>query len=154
TGGAGGDLQSGSGATTRRSRARCDGTRGARPPERIALNSVDSPGESWTKPPKVPIRGRRYIYGRTARSHRLSDPSLRWRTVAPPYAREGGTMTESFKRWLGVGRSADADGRTAGRDATASAILGRDAKLVIVFCSDSFDLEALLAGIEVSAPGV
>src|SRR5439155_18144408 len=46
------------------------------------------------------------------------------------------------------------DGRTAGRDATASAILGRDAKLVIVFCSDSFDLEALLAGIEVSAPGV
>ena len=61
---------------------------------------------------------------------------------------------ESSTRWLGVGRSGDADGWTAGRDAAAAALRDRNGKLLIVFCSDSFDLEALLAGIEASAPGV
>jgi hypothetical protein len=63
-------------------------------------------------------------------------------------------MTEASKRWLGVGRSADSNGETAGRDAAASALIDRNAKLLIVFCSDSYDLDAMLAGIEVAAPGV
>lgn len=63
-------------------------------------------------------------------------------------------MSEASKRWLGVGRSADADGRSAGRDATTSALVDQDAKLLIVFCSDSYDLEGLLAGIDGVAPGV
>jgi hypothetical protein len=63
-------------------------------------------------------------------------------------------MTASSKRWLGVGRSADLDARVAGSDATASALVDRDAKLLIVFCSDSFDLQTLLDGIESVAPGV
>jgi hypothetical protein len=63
-------------------------------------------------------------------------------------------MSEASKRWLGVGRSADPNGGTAGHDAAASALIDENAKLLIVFCSDSYDLDAMLAGIEVSAPGV
>jgi hypothetical protein len=56
-------------------------------------------------------------------------------------------------RWVGVGQSSAADAGTAGRDATARALLGRDAKLMIVFCSDSYDLHALLAGINERSGG-
>ena len=63
-------------------------------------------------------------------------------------------MSEASKRWLGVGRSADPNGGTAGRDAAASALIDGNAKLLIVFCSDSYDLDAMLAAIEVAAPGV
>jgi hypothetical protein len=56
-------------------------------------------------------------------------------------------------RWVGVGQSSAADAGTAGRDATAQALLERNAKLLIVFCSDSYDLHALLAGINERSGG-
>src|SRR3954447_189155 len=57
------------------------------------------------------------------------------------------STTQQHGRWLGVGRSAESDGRTAGLEAAANALQGDDAKLVVVFCSDSYDLTELLAGI-------
>ncbi|HTN24591.1 MAG TPA: FIST N-terminal domain-containing protein [Solirubrobacteraceae bacterium] len=50
-------------------------------------------------------------------------------------------------RWLGVGRSADPDARRAGAEAAAGALTGADPKLVVVFCSDAYELPELLAGI-------
>ena len=50
-------------------------------------------------------------------------------------------------RWTGVGRSADGDARTAARDAAREALAGRRAKLLVVFCSDGYDLDELLAGL-------
>jgi hypothetical protein len=50
-------------------------------------------------------------------------------------------------RWLGVGSSHATDARRAGADAAAEALEGREACLLIVFCSDGYDLEQLLAGI-------
>lgn len=58
------------------------------------------------------------------------------------------------RRWLGVGHSDAADARTAGRTAASAAISGPDAGLLIVFCSDAYELDALLAGIGEAAPGV
>ena len=51
------------------------------------------------------------------------------------------------ERWLAVGYSAHPDARRAGRDAAHDALHGDDAKLLVVFCSDAYDLHALLAGI-------
>jgi hypothetical protein len=51
------------------------------------------------------------------------------------------------QRWLGVGYSAAGDARTAGAAAADQALRHSDPKLLIVFCSDSYDLEALLVGI-------
>jgi hypothetical protein len=65
-----------------------------------------------------------------------------------------GPSQGSRPRWVGVGRSAVADGFTAGSDAAALALQGQDPKLVIVFCSQSYDLAELLRGIHQSAPGV
>jgi hypothetical protein len=50
-------------------------------------------------------------------------------------------------RWLGVGRSDHADARSAGLQAAGSALRGDDPKLVVVFCSDAYDLPELLAGV-------
>jgi len=51
-------------------------------------------------------------------------------------------------RWVASGHSADHDAFTAGSEATRSAVGGRsDGKLVVVFCSESYDLEALSKGI-------
>ncbi len=50
-------------------------------------------------------------------------------------------------RWLAVGQSSHADARAAGADAIEQAVRGGDPKLLIVFCSDSYDLPALLGGI-------
>ncbi|HEX2699114.1 MAG TPA: FIST N-terminal domain-containing protein [Acidimicrobiales bacterium] len=57
-------------------------------------------------------------------------------------------------RWLGVGRSDDDDSRSAGANAAREAMQGDDARLVIVFTSDRYDLGALLGGIADVAPGV
>lgn len=51
------------------------------------------------------------------------------------------------QRWMAVGRSAAEDARMAGLEATGDAIAGDDPKLLVVFCSDSYDLESLLAAI-------
>jgi hypothetical protein len=50
-------------------------------------------------------------------------------------------------RWLGAGRSGDPDPRRAGLEAATGALRGDDAKLVVVFCSDAYELSELLAGI-------
>jgi hypothetical protein len=50
-------------------------------------------------------------------------------------------------RWCGVGRSVDADPATAGKEAAGAALCGGDAKLLVVFASDAYDLAALLAAI-------
>jgi hypothetical protein len=50
-------------------------------------------------------------------------------------------------RWFGHGRSTAADAREAGIQATAAALEGRTAALVIVFCPVSMDLPAMLDGV-------
>ena len=57
-------------------------------------------------------------------------------------------------RWLRVGHSSAEDSREAGREATSQALDGATAKLLVVFCSDRYDLNELAAGIGESAPGV
>ena len=56
-------------------------------------------------------------------------------------------------RWLGVGRSCAREADNAGRDAVRQAVAGRDAKLLIVFASERYDLPALVATIADGAPG-
>jgi hypothetical protein len=57
-------------------------------------------------------------------------------------------------RWLAVGQSSDSDARRAGESAAAQALMGQDARLLIVFCSHSYDLEELLAAINDRSQGV
>ena len=65
-----------------------------------------------------------------------------------------GVPARPRSRWLQVGHSDDTDAATAGRSAAADALAGSDPKLLIVFCSDSYDLAALLGGIADAAPDV
>jgi hypothetical protein len=58
-------------------------------------------------------------------------------------------------RWVACGHSVVSDPFAAGAAATRDAIGGRpDARLLIVFCSDSYDLEALSQGIASESGGV
>lgn len=57
----------------------------------------------------------------------------------------------SAERWVSVGQSMDTDSYTAGVEAATLAVAGRSAALLIVFCSDSHDLEQLLAGVNESS---
>ena len=50
-------------------------------------------------------------------------------------------------RWIAVGRSAAPDARKAGEQAARDALTGDDARLLVVFCGDEYDLPELLAGI-------
>lgn len=50
-------------------------------------------------------------------------------------------------RWVGVGSSTGTASHQAGSEAASKALAGRSAALLIVFCSDSHDLEELLRGI-------
>jgi hypothetical protein len=68
------------------------------------------------------------------------------RIAVPPGAQQA--------RWLGVGRSDEPDGRSAGRQAARAALVATDPKLVIVFCSDAYELRELLAGIREQTGGV
>jgi len=64
-----------------------------------------------------------------------------------------GTLTGG--RWMGVGRSTLPNSRSAGLEATAAALDGRDdAQVVIVFCSNRHDLPALMSGINEASGGV
>ncbi|HYY89175.1 MAG TPA: FIST N-terminal domain-containing protein [Chloroflexota bacterium] len=58
------------------------------------------------------------------------------------------------ERWIAVGHSSDSDARAAGAAAAEQALAGTDGKLLVVFCSDSFDLPALLAGINQTSGGL
>ncbi len=50
-------------------------------------------------------------------------------------------------RWLGVGHSAEADSRDAGSQAAAEALTQDDARLLLVFSSNRYELSEVLAGI-------
>jgi hypothetical protein len=65
-----------------------------------------------------------------------------------------GKDAAAAQRWFAVGRASDGNARRAGAEATAQALEREDARLLVVFCSDTYDLEELLAGIRQSAPGV
>jgi hypothetical protein len=64
------------------------------------------------------------------------------------------TSIEARPRWLGVGTSTDVDSARAGAGAATAALRGDDAKLLIVFASDSHDFPALLAGVNEASGGV
>jgi hypothetical protein len=56
-------------------------------------------------------------------------------------------------RWLAVGRSASPDAREAGQAAASETLQGRTAKLLVVFCSDEYDLPSLVAAINAESDG-
>jgi len=58
------------------------------------------------------------------------------------------------ERWLAVGRSQDPDPAMAGREAASEALEHADARLLIVFCSDRYRLDELLAGINERSGGI
>ena len=57
-------------------------------------------------------------------------------------------------RWFAVGRSDEQDPARAGEAATSEALAGDDAKLLVVFCSNSGDLGAMLEAINERSGGV
>jgi hypothetical protein len=57
-------------------------------------------------------------------------------------------------RWVAVAHSSVEDAATAGASAAEGALEGPDPRLLIVFCSDSYDLDALLGGIRGAAEEV
>jgi hypothetical protein len=61
---------------------------------------------------------------------------------------------EPSRRWLAVGQSSLFEARAAGAAAAGKALEGADAKLALVFCSDSYDLPELLSGINATTGGV
>jgi len=58
------------------------------------------------------------------------------------------------RRWFAVGQSNDRDAVTAGDDAAAAALGGADPQLLVVFCSHTLDLDALLGAINRRSGGV
>jgi hypothetical protein len=71
-----------------------------------------------------------------------------------PEQRGGGMDAANPERWFSVGHATDSDARRAGAEAAAHAVQREDARLLVVFCSDSYDLKELVAGIRGTAPGV
>lgn len=69
-------------------------------------------------------------------------------------AETGSEATAAAERWLAVGRSQDPDPSRAGRAAAVAALERPDASLLIVFCSDRYDLPELLRGINEASGGV
>jgi hypothetical protein len=59
----------------------------------------------------------------------------------------------SPRRWMRVGRSAATDARTAGAEAADQALEQDTASLVVVFCSDAYDLEVLIRTISERSGG-
>jgi hypothetical protein len=57
-------------------------------------------------------------------------------------------------RWLAVGTSANSDSYEAGVEAATAALAAADPKLVVVFCADGYDLNALLSGLNTTTGGV
>ena len=63
------------------------------------------------------------------------------------------TTASDSSRWVGVGYSDDQDSKAAGSAAAEAALREADPALVLVFCSDSYDLESLLAAINARSGG-
>jgi hypothetical protein len=72
--------------------------------------------------------------------------------MAHPAGISGGVATRT--RWVGVGRSGETDAHLAGAAAAAAALDQGDGRLLIVFSSNRYDLNALLAGINERSGGV
>ena len=70
--------------------------------------------------------------------------------MTPPPARGGAPETD---RWVGIGQSSESDERHAGATAASAALIGDDPRLLVTFCSDSYDLDGLLAEIRRHAKG-
>jgi len=64
-----------------------------------------------------------------------------------------GDAESSAKRWVGVGQSSNDDTEQAAREAAAQALRHPDPQLLIVFCSESYDLPALLRTINKESGG-
>jgi hypothetical protein len=60
-------------------------------------------------------------------------------------------MDTSSRRWVASGHSTDPDAYTAGFRAAGLAIRHPEPKLLVVFCSDSYDLPELLRGINTAS---
>jgi hypothetical protein len=58
----------------------------------------------------------------------------------------------SARRWAAIGHSVESDASAAGSAAASAALAGDDPKLLVVFCSDSYDLPQLLSAISRHAP--
>ena len=58
------------------------------------------------------------------------------------------------RRWVGVGRSGTDDARAAGSEATGGALVTGEPKLLIIFCSDRYDLAELVTGVAGAAGDV
>src|SRR5918992_86986 len=63
-------------------------------------------------------------------------------------------VSNKATRWMGVGHSNARDSSTAGAEAAKLALRGEDPKLLVVFCSDSYDHQALLDAINKESGGV
>jgi hypothetical protein len=63
-------------------------------------------------------------------------------------------LTRTGTQWVATGASDHQDAWTAGAAAVREALAGDDAKLLIVFASGAYDLQALLRGIEAVAHAV
>ena len=62
------------------------------------------------------------------------------------------TQAEERLRWIGIGRSSEADPARAGEDAARAAALHDDPALAIVFASDAYRLDELLGAIRGALP--
>lgn len=65
-----------------------------------------------------------------------------------------GGESRSDGRWVGVGQASEPGARDAGALAAGAALEGPDPKLVVTFCSESYDAGELLAGVRSAAVGV
>jgi hypothetical protein len=63
------------------------------------------------------------------------------------------TQLNGQSRWLAVGQSSDDDPARAGEFAAAQALEREDARLLLVFCSHRYDLDALLGAINERSGG-
>jgi hypothetical protein len=63
-------------------------------------------------------------------------------------------MPANDTRWAAIGHSSDTDAHAAGAAAAGQALERDDAKLLVVFSSDAYDLPALLRGVNERSGGV
>src|SRR3954466_8007275 len=63
-------------------------------------------------------------------------------------------MPANATRWAAIGHSSDTDAHAAGAAAAGQALERDDAKLLVVFSSDAYDLPALLRGVNERSGGV
>ena len=75
-------------------------------------------------------------------------------TGGVPMKGSAGSAPNGRDRWLGVGQSSDRDGSRAGEAAAAQALIADNAQLLLVFCSQSYDLDELLGAINRRSGGV